>query len=169
MNFSKWFTKGPVLGDDFASRFRSSQLMIFSFNKSSVCLHLGNVMIRGSTGRRAIFWRRYILRSHFLDITKLLAWWKTWTFLSMSILQWFLNWAIHHNLRKHIHWRCQFEYLNYKHTYPRVPGIVGNPSPIRYSLEHQAVCVAGFSIEMEITWSTCGGCGITSSWDDVFV
>ena len=48
MNFSKWFTKAPSW-DDPPSRFRSSQLMIFSFNKSSVCFHLGNVMIRGST------------------------------------------------------------------------------------------------------------------------
>lgn len=157
--------KGPVLGDDFASRFRSLQLMIFSFNKSWNCLHLGNVMIRGSafegdflddTFWEAIFWIFYQASCLVKDMN----------FLSMSILQSFLNWAIHHNLRKHIN----TEYVNLNiHTYPRVPGIVGNPSPTRYSLEHQAVCVAGFSIEMEITWPTCGGCGITSSWDDVFV
>ena len=73
MNFSKWFTKAPSW-DDFASRFRSSQLMIFSFKKSSVCLHLGNVMIRGSTFLGDFLEKIHFEKPFFGYFTKLLAW-----------------------------------------------------------------------------------------------
>ena len=90
---------------------------------------------------RATFWTIHFEKP-FLDITKLLARWKTWTFLSMSILQSFLNWAIHHNLRKHIHWRCQFEYpylsRGPRHCRQPIPYkiLVGTPSRLRCRLQY---------------------------------
>lgn len=167
MNFSKWFTKAPSWEMILQVGFDHHSLWFFPSTNRRFVSTWGMWWFVGQH-LRATFWTIHFEKPFFghYQASCLV---KDMNFLSMSILQWFLNWAIHHNLRTHIRRICQFEYLDYKHTYPRVPGIVGNLSPIRYSLEHQAVCVAGFSIEMEITWSTCGGCGITSSWDDVFV